>query len=98
MKYFFSFILLLALNEGCKPKELSGAKLEDKLIETMNDYLHKTLEPGVSFTIKNVIYYPDKKKKLYLCQFQVNVHYKTDTTGMMAATISNDFSKIERTQ
>lgn len=98
MKYFFSFILLLAVGGGCKPRILSGAELENKLKETMKNYLDTTLEAGVTFTIKDVIYYPEKKKKLYLCQFHVNVHYKTDTTGTMAATISNDFSKVERTQ
>ncbi len=43
MKYFFTFILLLALGGGCKPKELEGVKLENKLKETMKDYLDTTL-------------------------------------------------------
>ena len=99
MKYFFTFILLLGLSAGCKPKVLSGPELESKLIETMKDYLHKTLQPGTGFTIKDVIYYPEKMKKLYICQFHVNMHFgKNDTTGVVAATISNDFSKVERTQ
>lgn len=99
MKYFFSFILLLALSAGCKQKVLSGAELENKLKETMKDYLHKTLKPGTEFTIKDVIYYPEKMKNLYICQFHVTMHYgKSDTTGVVAATISNDFSKVKRTQ
>ena len=99
MKYFFTFIVLLAIGAGCKPKEISGAALENKLIETMNDYLHKTLQPGVEFTIKDVIYYPEKTKKLYICRFHVNMHFSNkDTTGIVAATISNDFSKVVRTQ
>lgn len=99
MKYFFTFILLLVLGTGCKPKVLSGKALEDKLIETMSDYLHKTLKPGVTFTIKDVIYYPEVDKKLYDCQFHVNMHYaKTDTLGIVAATITNDFKEVKRTQ
>src|SRR5688572_24877129 len=99
MKYFFTFILLLALGAGCKPKVLSGAELENKLIETMKDHLHKTLQTGVEFTIKDVIYYPEKMKKLYICRFNVEMHYgQKDTTGIVAATISNDFSKVVRTQ
>ena len=99
MKYFFTFIVLVAISAGCKPKVISGDQLENKLIETMNDYLHKTLQHGVEFTIKDVTYYPEKTKKLYICQFHVNMHFSNkDTTGIVAATISNDFSKIVRTQ
>ena len=90
---------LLVLSSACKPKILSGTELENKLIETMKDHLHKTLQPGVEFTIKDVTYYPEKNKKLYICQFHVNMHYgQRDTTGIIAATISNDFSKVVRTQ
>jgi hypothetical protein len=78
---------------------LSGTALQDKLVETMDDYLHKTLKPGVQFTIKDVSYYPDSIKKFYLCQFQVRMHFNNkDTIGIVAATISNDFSKVTRTQ
>ena len=99
MKYFLTFILLLAVGAGCKPKVITGAELENKLIETMNDYLHKTLQQRVEFTIKDVTYYPEKTKKLYICQFHVNMHFSNkDTTGIVSATISNDFSKVVRTQ
>ena len=99
MKYFFTLIVLLAVNAGCKPKVISGAELENKLIETMSDYLHKTLQHGVEFTIKDVIYYPEVSKKLYICRFHVNMHFSNkDTTGIVAATITNDFSKVVRTQ
>ncbi len=97
MKYFFTFILLLTLGSGCKPKVLSGVELQNKLIATMDDYLHKTLQPGVTFTIKDVIYYPQQDKKNYICQFHVDMHFKSkDTTGIVAATISNDFNKVIR--
>lgn len=99
MKYLITFALLLALGMGCKPKLLSGVELQNKLISTMDDYLHKTLKPGAQFTIKDVSFYPEASEKLYLCQFHVNMHFgNRDTTGIMAATISNDFKKVTRTQ
>ena len=99
MKYLFSFMLLFALVAGCKPKLLTGTALQNKLIETMDDYLHKTLQPGVTYKIKDVIYYPEVTENAFICQFHVEMHYKNkDTTGIVAATISSDFKKIERTQ
>ena len=82
---------------GCKPKVISGAALHDKLIVTMGDYLHKTLKPGVTFEIKDVIYYPEVTEKLYDCEFHVSMQYMNrDTTGMVGATITNDFKKVSR--
>jgi hypothetical protein len=99
MRHFFTFVLLFAFAAGCKPRVLSGTELDKKLIETMSDYLHKTLEPGVKFEIKDVIYYPEVNSKMYDCQFHVNMHYKDkDTTGIVEATITNDFKKISRTR
>jgi hypothetical protein len=99
MRYIVTFIMFLYLGTGCKPKVLSGAELDKKLIETMDDYLHKTLQPGVQITIKDVVYFTDVNKKIYICQFHVNMHYsKSDTTGIVAGTISNDFKTVTRTQ
>ncbi len=99
MKYFFTFIILLILAGGCKPKLLSGLQLENKLKETMMEYLDTTLQPGVTATIKDVSYYPEKDKGYYICQFHVNMHHgNKDTTGVVVATITNDFTKIERMQ
>ena len=65
----------------------------------MNDYLKKTKKPGIEFTVKDVTYYTDVAKKLYICQFNVNMHYMNkDTIGVMNATISNDFSEVKRSQ
>lgn len=99
MKYFYYLIILLAFGSACKQKVLSGTKLEDKLKETMTEYLHKTLQPGTEVTIKDLTYYADKIKKEYICVFIVNIHTATsDTTGEMRAFIPNDFSKVTRTQ
>ena len=99
MKYFYSLILFLALAIACKQKILSGKELDDKLKETMAEYLHKTLQPGTEITIKDIIYYADPIKKHYICTFNVELHTATkDTTGEMKATIPNDFSKVIRIQ
>lgn len=99
MKYFLTLIAFFLAIAGCKPKVLSGAELETKLISTMDDYLHKTLQPGVSYKIKDVTYYPEAETKNYLCQFNVNMHFQNkDTTGIVIATISNDFKTVERRQ
>ena len=99
MKYLFTLVFLLTLGAGCKQKILSGKELENKLKETMTDYLHKTLEPGAEFTIKDVSFYPEKDKKLYICEFNVDLHTnKSDTTGVMIVTISNDFKEVHRTR
>ena len=37
---------------GCKPKPSKRNFLESKLKETMRIYLHKTLDPGVTFNIQ----------------------------------------------
>lgn len=87
------------MGAGCKPKVLSGAALQNKLVETMDDYLHKTLQPGVQFKINDIVYYPEKTKQMYICQFHVNMHYRNkDTTGIVGANISNDFKTVVRTQ
>ena len=99
MKHIYSLLLLLALAIACKQKIISGKELEDKLKETMANHLHQTLQPGTEFTIKEIIYYPDQIKKLYICTFKVELRTATkDTTGTMMALIPNDFSKVTRTQ
>ncbi len=99
MKYFFTLVLLMALGTGCKQKLLSGAELEKKLVKTMQDFLDKESHPGVSFTVKDVNYFPDKNKKEYYCSFHVNMRTdRADTIGTMTANISNDFKKVERIQ
>jgi hypothetical protein len=98
MRYIFTLLLFVLLGTGCKQKILSGKELEDKLKETMGDYLHKTLKPETQFDIRDLTYYADKEKKRYICQFKVNVHTPTsDTTGIMRVFITNDFTKVDRT-
>jgi hypothetical protein len=99
MKYFLSFLFLIILASACKPKVLSGAKLEKKLIETMQDHLDKTAKPGVSYMVQDVTFYTEKAAEQYICEFHVHMHAdRVDTTGIMTAIIPNDFSRVERKQ
>jgi hypothetical protein len=99
MKYLLSFSLVCALAFGCQPKVLSGPALQSKLIETMQDYLPKTLAKNVTFKINEVAFYPDAEKKLYNCNFTVTMFMNgKDTTGLVVATISNDFMTVHRLQ
>lgn len=99
MKYFLTFFLFFILISSCKQKVLSGVALENKLIETMNNYLDTTLLPGTTVTVKDVAFYPEASQKLYNCRFHVRLQYKNkDTTGIVAASITNDFKTIKRSE
>ncbi len=99
MKYFPRFILFFILISACKQKILSGVALQNKLIETMNNYLDTTLLPGSHVTVKDVAFYPEASQKLYNCRFHVRIQYKDkDTTGIVKASITNDFKTIKRFQ
>jgi hypothetical protein len=101
MRSFFTFIILLAALTACRQKVISGVELENKLIKTMQDYLDETGKPGAVYKVEGVTFYADKGKKLYNCEFHVNVkaaEVKLDTTGIMIADIPNDFSKVLRKQ
>lgn len=99
MKPLRLLIAVLTLCASCKQKILSGKELDDKITQTMADHLHKTLQAGTTFNIKETIYYPDKIKNAYICTFNVEIHTPTkDTIGEMKAIIPNDFSNVERIQ
>jgi len=99
VKYLLSLVLLAGLFLACKPKILSGKKLENKLMETMQDHLDKNAKPGVSYNVQDVTYFTEKETKQYICDFHVHMrHDNIDTTGIMTATIPNDFSRVERSQ
>jgi hypothetical protein len=98
MKYL-RILLLLTVFISCKQKVLSGPELEKKLVQTMQDYLDSTAKPGVVFRVKDIVYFPDKQKRQYNCEFHVNMRtQKSDTVGTMTANISNDFKKVKRIQ
>jgi len=99
MRNAISIFLLATAFVGCKPRILSGKDLEDKLKSTMKNYLDTAMAPGTQVNIQNLYYFTDTRRKRYICNFTVHVHNsKLDTTGIMVATIPNDFSKVDRTQ
>ncbi|MDE3182548.1 MAG: hypothetical protein KGM16_03925 [Bacteroidota bacterium] len=99
MKYFITLIIFFFLLAGCKQKVLTGVALQNKLIETMHNYLDTTLAPDAHFTVKDVAFYPEAEHHLYNCRFHVRMQYKnSDTTGIVIASITNDFKTIVRTQ
>ena len=101
MRPFFPLIILLTVAIACKQKVISGAELEKKLIKTMQDYLEETGKKDAAYKVQDVVFYTDKERKLYICEFHVNVKasdVNVDTTGIMRADIPNDFSKVMRKQ
>lgn len=99
MKYFFTLFIFFFLVSGCKQKVLTGVALQNKLKETIHNYLDTTLLPGTQITVNDVAFYPEASKKLYNCRFHIHMQYKNhDTTGIVVASITNDFKTIERTQ
>ena len=100
MRFFFTFIMILTI-VACKQRVMTQAELENKLIKTMEDYLKETGKPDAVYKVKDVIFFADTERKLYNCEFHVNVKasdVKLDTTGIMRADIPNDFSKVIRKQ
>jgi hypothetical protein len=101
MRSFFTFIILLVVVTACKQKVITGVELENKLIKTMQDDLDKTGKKDAVYKVEDVTFYADKERKLYNCEFHVNVKAAAahlDTTGVMKADIPNDFSKVMRKQ
>ena len=98
MKYLSFFLLVVFMAAGCKQKTISGPELENKLMNVMKEHLEKTNNrPDAVFTVKEVVYYPEKEQ--YICEFKVNVKTaSSDTTGTMKAYISNDFKTVKRSQ
>lgn len=97
MKYFLILLLTVFSVIACKQKVLTGVELQNKLIETMQNFLNKEDNAGFQFHVKDVNYFADVKGKAYVCVFHVNMHSaNADTVGSMTAVISNDFEKVER--
>ncbi|HEX5152041.1 MAG TPA: hypothetical protein VFW07_11375 [Parafilimonas sp.] len=99
MRFRFFTILLFGLVISCKAKNTS-ADLENDLKATMQAYLYRDKNndsANVKFRVLEVIYYDDKLKNMYDCEFKVNMKTRSlDTTGIMKANISKDFKKVVR--
>jgi hypothetical protein len=90
------FVLILV---GCDANPTPEA-LKDKLKARMTQYLYEGKDSTkVKFHVLDVLYYDDKQRDAYDCQFKVLMTQKgiKDTTGYMFAYISKDFKKVNRT-
>jgi len=103
MNYFIFFFCLFLL-ASCK-QPLTKEKTESKLMESMSNYLNN--EPKskgkINFTVNSVAYFEDKDA--YLCEFKVRMlalerdkftGIRIDTTGIMKAKITKNFSSVNR--
>ena len=93
------YLLLIIASFGCKANG-PDADLETSLKTAMQQYLYSTINndsSNVKYHVEKVVYYDDKIKDKYICEFTVNLKAKLfDTTGIMKADISRDFKKVER--
>jgi hypothetical protein len=97
MKNTILAIVILIAVISCK-RNLSRTEVENQLKSAMTSYLYKGVNNDssmVKFFVKSVNFYEDKT--FYECEFIVYKQYnKHDTTGMMGARISKDFSTVKR--
>ncbi len=97
MKNTILAIVILIAVISCK-RNLSRTEVENQLKSAMTSYLYKGVNNDssmVKFFVKSVNFYEDKT--FYECEFIVYKQYnKHDTTGMMGARISKDFSSVKR--
>jgi hypothetical protein len=98
MKKMMFLPILLVAAMACK-RQLSREETEKELKMAM--YRSITTSPGFDSTkenveVKTVTFYEDQK--VYQCEFTVHMHLLTghDTTGIMTAVITKDFSKVRR--
>lgn len=90
------FVLMLA---ACNANP-SSEDVKEKLKSTMTDFLNKSVDSSkAKFYVQDVIYYDDKPRNTYDCQFKVLMSQqgRKDTTGYMFAYISKDFKQVNRT-
>lgn len=110
MKARVLILLLTIFFFACKAKN-PNAGIEDDLKNTMQNYLYKAVNNDsskVKYHIEKIIYYDDKLRHKYICEFTVHVKAKVpdttgnmktklfDTTGIMKADISEDLKKVTR--
>ncbi|MBG9378337.1 hypothetical protein I5907_19015 [Panacibacter sp. DH6] len=92
-------ILLLFIFAACNNNP-SPAETEARLKQTMLSYLFKENAKGDTSAIKfriDKVYYFDNKVN-YNCEFYVHmvIPGKVDTTGVMKAIVSKDYTDVKR--
>jgi len=94
-------LILTMLLSGllCCKRQLSKEETVRELKTAMQKYLMTTSKfdsTKIKFDIEDINYFEDAQK--YNCEFKVRMRLNNsiDTTGMMAATISKDFTTVKR--
>ena len=93
------FILLFAIASflSCKRK-MSNDDVEMELKKALTEHLYKAINydsARIKYEVKTVTFYEGETN--YDCEFKVRVVSPNhDTTGIMTARISKDFSKVTR--
>ena len=93
-----SFFALLLMMIACR-HATSRNELESNLKKSMTEYLYKSVKNDssqVKFNVLTVTFF--EEKNFYLCEFKVRMKRVNglDTTGIMSADISKNFSKVMR--
>ena len=97
-KFAWTALLLTGLFLFSCERKLSQNDVEDELKKAMTHQLY--LGAGkdsakVKYQVVSVNYFEDKQ--FYECEFKVHMKTSTsDTTGIMGARISKDFSQVAR--
>ena len=103
-------ILFFVQMLSCKAKD-TPVDMGNDLKKVMQAYLYNAVNNDsskVKYRVEDVVYYDDKERNVYECEFTVNMQTKhidsgenmkvklLDTTGKMKANISRDLQKVER--
>ncbi|HTS44353.1 MAG TPA: hypothetical protein VMH01_08155 [Puia sp.] len=94
---FVILMLMFVSVIGCERK-LSRSEVESELKKALTNHLYKSINydsAKVKFIVQDVNFFEDKE--VYDCEFHVHMITKTkDTTGIMVAAISKDFTNVNR--
>lgn len=97
MKKWLTIFIITSL-VACQRNQADRTQVESRLKDAMKDYLYKEINYDSSKATYNVLdvnYFEDKT--FFECEFHVRMKSKNlDTTGIMTARISKDFSKVKR--
>ena len=89
--------LLLIISLSCQKKP-KPAEVEKHLKKAMTSFLYESVNNDssrVKFYVKEVFFFEDTE--FYECEFNVQMQQNgKDTTGVMKARVTKDFSKVNR--
>lgn len=96
MKKLFCLLALVCM-VACQKKP-KPSEVQQHLKKAMSEFLYNSVNNDsskVKFDVKDVIYFEDAEA--YECEFNVRmVQAGKDTTGVMKATVTKDFTKVSR--